>query len=167
MITRRLLPACAIALLLAAPAAAQSDSAVTNAMVSTMDLCLRVLRGQADWQSGLDSLGYRTVSTGGRVLPVGGSVVASTIGSNTIRGVSARICEITASPALSSKTALKAALAARAGGLPPMGEGPISGGGVMDGYADLDRSGLAVLAVTDRPGSGGNPATTSVSVIWK
>lgn len=172
MITRRILPALASilvgGLLLAAPAAAQSDdAAVSRVMIQAIDLCLGALKGQANWTAGLDAQGYVTPSTGGRVKPVGSSVVASGMGTNTVGGVTARLCEITASPQLSDKSLLNSALAARAGGLPPMGRGAISGGGVMDGYADLDRTGLAVLAITDRPAANGGPATTSISVIWK
>ncbi len=165
MKSRRLASALAAALLLAAPAAAQSGDPVTDTMVSTLDLCLRVLQGQSDWKSGLDNLGYRTVSSGGRVKPVGGTVIASAMGNNTMGGASVRLCEITASPGFQDKTALRRALVTRSRGLPGMADGPIKGGGVMGGYADMARpSGLIVLAVTDRPGS---PATTSVSVIWK
>lgn len=167
MITRRLLPALAAVLLLAAPAAAQSSDPVTDIMVSTIDLCLRVVRSQASWESGLDALGYTTTSSGGRVKPVGSSIVASTMGSNTVGGAPARLCEITAAPALYSKTALRAAMAARSAGLPAMAEGPIEGGGVMGGYADLDRTGLIALAVTDRPAGSSGRTTTSVSIIWK
>lgn len=166
MITRRLAPALAAVLLLAAPAAAQSSDPVTDTMVATIDLCLRVVRGQANWSSGLDALGYTTVSTGGRVKPIGGSVVASGMGSNTVGGVSARLCEITATPALTDKRALRAAMAARSAGLPDMGDGPVEGG-MMGGYANLDGVGLAALAVTDRPAAGGRQSSTSVSVIWK
>lgn len=168
MITRRLIPALAAALLLASPAAAQSDdAAASRVMIATVDLCLNVLKGQANWQSGLTDLGYTTTSGGGRVKPVGGVVIASTMGSNTMSGATVRICEITASPQISDKSQLNAAFRARAGGLPPMGSGPIDGGGVMDGYANLKGSGLIVLAITDRPGVGGKRANTSLSVIWK
>jgi len=170
MITRRLAlaPILAAGLLLAAPAAAQSGDAVTDTIVATVDLCFRVLEGRASWESGLDSLGYQTVSSGGRVKPVGGAVVASTMGGNTVGGTQARICEITASPGLSSKAALNGALSARSRGLPAMGAGAIAGGGTMDGYADLRRSsGLIALAITDRPAGSGGRTTTSVSVIWK
>lgn len=169
MITRRpaLAPLFAAALLLAAPAAAQPEANVSRAMIATLDLCLNVLKGQASWAAGLDAQGYETTSSGGRVKPVGSAVVASSMGSNTVRGASARLCEITASPQVIDKTLLNNALAARAGGLPPMGRGAIDGGGVMDGYADLNRTGLIALAITDRPASGGGQATTSISVIWK
>lgn len=169
MINRRLLPALAAACLaISFPAAAQSDdAAVSRAMIATLDLCLSVLKGQANWQAGLDAQGYRTTSTGGRVKPVGGSVVASSMGTNTVRGVTARLCEITAIPKVHNQSAFNSALAARAGALPPMGRGSIEGGGVMDGYANLEGSGLIVLAITDRPGDGRSGPSTSLSVIWK
>lgn len=168
MITRRLALAVSAVLLLAAPAAAQSDeTAVSRAMIATVDLCLSVLKGQANWQTGLNGLGYTTTSSGGRVKPVGSMVIASTMGSNTMRGATVKMCEITASPQISDKSQLNSALRARAAGLPPMGSGPIEGGGVMDGYANLSGTGLIVLAITDRPGANGGRATTSLSVIWK
>lgn len=169
MISRRLLPAlAAAALAIGFPAAAQNDdAAVSRAMIATLDLCLNVLKGQANWQTGLDAQGYRSTSTGGRVKPVGGVLIASSMGTNTVDGGTARLCEITAIPKVNNQSSLNSALAVRAGGLRPMGRGSIEGGGVMDGYANLEGTGLIVLAITDRPGDGRSGPSTSLSVIWK
>ncbi|MDB5470038.1 MAG: hypothetical protein JWR84_1598 [Caulobacter sp.] len=167
MIRRRLAPALLVVLLLAAPAAAQSSDP-TRVMLATLDLCLNVLRGTATWDTGLDGLGYIRQSGGGRVQAVGGSVIAAGMGTNTVRGSQARLCEITATPQMPGSTAIRQGLASRAGTLPAMpASGPLADGSIMDGYADLSRTGLLVLAVTDHPAAGGHSASTSISVIWK
>ncbi|RYF88814.1 MAG: hypothetical protein EON95_19775 [Caulobacteraceae bacterium] len=167
MITRRLAPALLAALLLTVPAAAQSNDPA-RVMLATVDLCINVMRGNATWESGLDRLGYGRVSTGGRVQSVGGAVIAATMGSNTLRGAPARICEITATPAMAGSSVLRQGLASRAGSLPAMpASGPLSNGSTMDGYADLNGTGLIVLAVTDYPATASRTANTSLSVIWK
>ncbi|HYE44252.1 MAG TPA: hypothetical protein VEA44_00615 [Caulobacter sp.] len=166
--TRRLLAPLAAALVLAAPALAQTnETEVSQAMIRTLDLCLDTLRGRASWSSGLDRLGYRTTSSGARVLPVGGAVVAASMGSNTSGASTVQLCEITAAPQIRDPSALNSALAARAGGLPVMPRGPIKGGGDMGGYANMNGTGLIVLALSNRPARGAAGTTTSLSVIWK
>jgi len=162
----RYLAVLAAAVLLAAPASAQSSYAVTNTMVSTADLCIKVFKGQATFGSGLDGLGYDSTSSGGRVKPVGGALVAASMGTSNLGGP-VQMCEITASPGFADKTQLKAALASRAQdySLPVLAAGPIAGGGQMEGWANSKGQGLIVLVITDRPNNG--KPTTSVSVIWR
>ena len=167
MITRRLIPALAAALLLAAPATAQPTEPA-RFMLATLDLCLNVLKGAASWDTGLDGLGYSRQAGGGRVKSVGGSVIVAAMGNSTVRGAPARQCEITATPQMPGNSILRQGLTSRSGSLPAMPpSGPLKNGSIMDGYADLGRAGLAALVVTDYPAANGKPANTSLSVIWK
>jgi hypothetical protein len=164
--TRRLLALAAAALVTAAPAAAQSNDAVVATMVGAADLCVRVFKGQATLETGLNSLGFDRTSSGGRVKPVGGALVAVSMGAGDMGGP-IKLCEITANPALRDKTSLKSSLQGRAQtySLPVMAAGPISGGGQMEGWANTKGQQLIVLAITDRPNNG--KPTTSVSLIWR
>ena len=163
--------AVAFALLLAAPATAQTPVAdpATKALVEMMDLCLSTMSGTVVFDKGASKKAYnRSQATGGWDKKVGKSRLALNLAVTNLPGGSFRVCAGVLSPATVDLAGLKAAVAERAAAFPlrPMGPRPSKSGGTLSGFENPDGP-LVALTITEQPAAGEAPATTGLSVIWK
>lgn len=166
---RHLIFAAAGVLLLASPAAAQTRDPATNTALAILDECLAGLRGEASFDAAMSRRGFQRSSNGGWVNRVGTAIISASTGTNTIRGAQARLCAVTMTPQSTDPQGLDAAIAAKARpwNLKYISPGPGNGGGVMSGWADLDRTGLIGITINQAPGQGSVGPNTTLSVIWR
>lgn len=167
---RLLLVSVLATLALAGSAAAQTRDPSTNTALAILDECLTALRGGTPFDTAMSQRGFKRGSTGGWVKSVGGSVIAASTGTTTFKsGGQGKLCAITITPQSTDPQGLDAAVAARARPwtLKYMSPAPGNGGGVMSGWADLERQGLMAITVNQAPGSGSVGPNTTISVIWR
>lgn len=166
---RHLILAAAGVLLLASPAAAQTRDPATNTALVILDECMAGLRGEASFDAAMSRRGFQRSSNGGWVNRVGAAIISASTGTNTIRGAQARLCAVTMTPQSTDPQGLDAAIAAKARpwNLKYISPGPGNGGGVMSGWADLDRTGLMGITINQAPGQGSVGPNTTLSVIWR
>lgn len=167
--TRRLLLAAAALIVLSTTAAAQTRDPSTNTTLAILDECLASLKGEASFDAAMTRRGFQRSSNGGWVQRVGPAIISASTGTNTIRGLPAKLCAVTMAPQSSDPAGLDAAVASRARpwNLKYMSPGPGNGGGQMRGWANLDGSGLIGITINDAPAQGNVGPNTTVSAIWR
>jgi hypothetical protein len=168
---RGLIAPATAALLLAAPASAQTPvtDPATKVLIAMLDHCLATMNGKADYDKDAKRKGWGRTGNGGWGKKVGKSMMATELAITNLASGSFRVCAANMSPASVDVPGLKAALAERAAAYPfltPVAPRPDRNGGVQSGFEN-PAGPLIGLTITEKPATEDLPPKTFLSVIWR
>lgn len=154
----------------ASPARAETFTAVSQSLLGVFDACLASLSRGGGFETGAERLGFTRTTSGVWTRKVDGiDIVAGQTSRPDPGGATIKTCIATAGAAVFDRPALESAMVERARfrGLPVIPQRRTVNGERQTVFEEERAGGVIALMLIDRPASGGRPAMTTLSAVWR